>query len=286
MARFFRLLTTFSLLLTISHGVWAIGVNDFVAVTDSATAAVYNPAGLIGVEGKQLLLEHRVNHRDATAGWDDLAVYAASDERGSGALFYAYSQDWVGLYQYNRVKSLGYAYSWQPTENMAVGLSAKYNKRGIYNNSSGVMVKQTDLGSEFLLDCGLLYSPAENWTIGFTYYNLGHSNSDQFNKSLAVLGGAYQNKKITAAFEVYDLLNEGGSVLEGSLFRTGLKYKITSNFAIHGVLENSNSDWDYTGKKLAAEFKSNSLNLVVSWYQAEGKYVDEDTVLVGLGYTF
>ncbi|HYH03986.1 MAG TPA: hypothetical protein VEC37_12850 [Bacillota bacterium] len=286
MARFFRLLLTIFLLLSVSRSVLAMGVNDFVAVADSSAAAVYNPAGLIGLDGKQLLLEHRVTHRDVAVGWDDLAVYSAADERGTGALFYAYSQDWVGLSQYNRIKSLGYAYGWQPTDNLAIGLSAKYNRRGIYNNSSGVMVKQTTLSNEFLMDCGLLYAPMENWTIGFTYYNLGHDNSDQLNKSLAVLGVAYETNKITAALEVYDLLNEGGAIFEGSLIRTGLKYNITSNVAFHGVLENSTSDWDYTGKMLVVELKRNSLNFDISWYRAEGKYVYDDTVQAGLGFTF
>lgn len=287
MARFFPVLLGLALVVAGGHSVRAIGVDDFVAVADSGTAAVYNPAGLTGIPQRNFLLEHRLGERDLALGWDDLAVYSARDQRGGcGALFFAYSQDKVGLNLYNRSQDFGYAYGWKALDSLAVGISAKINELGRYDNSSGVMVKQATLNDDFLIDMGLLFTPRENLKIGFAYHNLGSGESGQPEGSQATLGVAYRLGKLLAAAEVYDLLDEDTSVFEGSLWRTGLKYNLTAWFQIQGVYENSISDGNFTGKMLAFQFRKPPLNLNLSWYQAEGNYINDDTVQAEIGFTF
>jgi hypothetical protein len=286
MGRFLCLLMTLCLIFGMNRSVSAIGVNDFVAVADSASAAVYNPAGLALSSERIFNWEHRFTGQDLAMGWDDLAVYSVSDYRGCGALFFAYNQDLIGLNLYNRVQTLGYSYGWLSSENLLLGLSAKFSQRGIYSNSTGVMVKQTTLSDDFLIDFGLLFKPAPNWKIGFALHNIGRNNSVQNYNYQSTLGMAYTHEKFTAAAEIYDVMNEGDAVLAGSLLRAGFKYNITSNIKIHGVIENSISNWDYTGEMIAAELKKKTLKFDVSWYKAESKYVNDDTFQAGIGFTF
>jgi len=288
MTRFFCFLLSFSLLLLTGMPGLAMGVSDFAAVAETPGSALYNPAGLNSLQGRNLTLEHRFTGRDLALGWDDLVVYSVTEKGGTGALFLGYSQDIRGIDLYNRILDYGYAYGWRPSANISLGLAGKFSNRGIYSDTSGTMVKQ-DSQSSFLLDLGAIWQVDSNWRLGLAFHNIGRDEATQVVNYQSTIGCSYRTKKMVLAAEIYDFLNEGhesGGSLEGSLARVGGRFNIGSKFRVHAVLEDNATDWNYFGAMLGAEGCFASFTAGVFWYRAKGDYVDDDTVQLLVNYRF
>jgi hypothetical protein len=286
MARFFLLLGCIGFLVCGFPGVTlAMGLSDFVAVADSPTTAVYNLAGLVNLEDKDILLEHCIDGRNIALGTDDLVVYSVAEQVGTGALFFGYSQDLLSGSYYSRNYNIGYAYGWRPTKEIALGLSAKFGKYGIYNDYAGDMAEEYS-NSSFMIDAGVLVQTSTRTKLGFAVHNIGSNSSNEALNYQSTLGFAYQASGLTAACEIYDLFDEGGGAIEGSLGRIGLRYAIVPDFKIHAIIEESIGDWNFSGKMLGLEFTINQVTVMTSWHQADGDYLSVDSWQATMGYHF
>lgn len=268
---------------------WAMGVSDFVGVADSASSALYNPAGLVSLENKSFLMEHRFSGRDLAIGWDDLLIYSVAESRGTGALYVARSQDLIGIELYSRYLTLGYSYGWQAFENIALGVSAKFSNYGIYNKYTGSFIKEID-SKDFLLDFGLMAEVTDSFKVGLAIHNIGRDDSIQTLNYQSTIGCSYTiNNKLVIAAEIYDFLNEGKSgsnPIEGSLLRVGARVNVGEYLRIHAVAEEDLDDWDYTGRMLGLEFDNQNISVGASWYQGEGSFIDDELIQVTINYKF
>jgi hypothetical protein len=285
--QFFLLLvlTTVLLVFCVPEASLAMGVSDFVAVADSPATALYNPAGLVNLEGKEFLLEHRLTGRDVALGWDDLAVYSVAEPAGVGALFLGYSQDlWSGSY-YSRDQNIGYAYGWRPGKRIALGLTGKFGKHSIYNNYYGNMAKEYSKG-DFMLDAGAIFTTTSRTKLGLTIHNIGKDDSAQAINYQSTLGFSYQAPNLTLACEIYDLFDQGNAPIDGSLGRMGVRYTIRPNFKLHAIVEESIGGWDFSGKMLGLEVMFKQVTVTASWYQADGDYLSEESLQATIQYHF
>jgi hypothetical protein len=284
MVRFFIFLFLLFLLgIGLSSQTMALGVSDFVAVADDPSSAVYNPAGLADLGNNTLNWEHCFQGRNLEMGWDDVAVYGATGEGGNGALLIAYGQDQVGPTQYRRITNLGYSYGWHSRDRISVGLGAKLSRRGQYDNSSGTMTEIPGYAkNSFLIDFGLLITPSDKCKVGLALHNLGRDTSNDVINYQSTLGASYRLGSLVLAGEVYDLLNEGGSAIEGTLYRLGCRLAVTSGFRLHAVMEAS--DWGYQGQLVGAEIITKSMNFNLSLHQVASMLFTGDSINAGIGY--
>lgn len=287
MTRFFIFLIIFFLLFTgLCIQTSALGVTDFVAVADGPSCAVYNPAGLSNLNYYSLNWEHCFVGRDQSIIWDDSAVYISPGESGNGALFVTYSQDLVSvsLLEYNRVTNYGYCYGWKVSDRVSVGLGAKYSRRGLYSNSSGIMIEDPDYAqNDFLIDFGLLSKPSENWRFGLSLHNLGRDTSEDVVNYQSTMGFSYQWNSLVLAGEIYDLLNEGGMTIRGTLYRLGcrLDFHMLLHMRVHAVVELS--EWDYQGTLLGLEFRSEKVNYGISRYSVNSTLATGESINATVG---
>ncbi|HOJ77216.1 MAG TPA: hypothetical protein PLZ08_04190 [Bacillota bacterium] len=268
---------------------WALGVSDFVSVADSASGALYNPAGLVSLENKNFLIEYRFSGRDLAMGWDDLLIYSVAESRGTGALYVARSQDLIGIQLYSRYLTLGYSYGWQASENIALGVAAKFSNYGIYNKYTGSFVKEID-SKDFLLDFGLVAEVTDSFKVGLAIHNIGRDDSIQTLNYQSTVGCSYTfDNKLVIAAEIYDFLNEGKSgpnPIEGSLLRLGARVNIGEYLRIHAVAEEDLDDWDYSGRMFGVELDNQNISVGASWYQGEGSFIDDELIQVTINYKF
>jgi hypothetical protein len=284
MARFFIFLFLLFFLSTgISTQAMALGVSDFVAVADDPISAVYNPAGLADLKNNTLDWEHGFQGRNLEMGWDDIAVYGATGEAGNGAFLIAYGQDQVGPTQYQRVTSLGYSYGWHSRERISVGVGAKLSRQGQYDNSSGTMTEIPDYAqNNFLIDFGLLINPSDKLKLGLAIHNLGRDTSNDLINYQTTLGASYRLGSLVLAGEIYDLLNEGGSAIEGTIYRFGCRFAVTSAFRLHAIMESS--DWGYQGQLMSVELITQSMSFNISLHRVESLLLTGDSINAGIGY--
>lgn len=264
-------------LLGLALQTYAMGVTDFVAVADEATSAIFNPAGLVEVDSNALSWHHRFTGRDLAGGWDDLAIYAAPGDEGTGALYLAYSQDLAGINLYWRTTDLGYAYGWRTSDIITMGLSLKYGHQCEYQNVLGEMQEFTIPASCLMMDFGLMVKPS-NMHFGLAIYDIGSNDVQGY---YGTVGLAYQNEFMVLAGETTDLFDALGD----SLFRLGCRFNITPNFRLHLVSETS--DWGYSGQLVGAEFLTkNYVTFDASYYKAQSPFVEDSSLQASVGYRF
>jgi hypothetical protein len=281
---FFILIITLTAVIMAVLPVMGMGVSDFVAVADGPASFIYNPAALASFDAKQLYLEHRIDGRDQAVGWDDILFYTVPGSGGAGALFATFSQDLEALDLYDRFTTYGYAFGWQSSDRISVGLAAKFSYWGIFDDSSGLMLKIAS-SNNFLLDAGVLIKASQKLQMGFALHNIGRSDDVGILNYQSTAGVAIVGSRWVIAAEIYDFLNEGGYPLEGAIIRAGGRLDIGRLIRLHLVVESS--DWDYLSQQAALELRMKSgLTLGVSYWHIESPLIDGNTWQAGLGYRF
>lgn len=280
MARFFLL---FGLALILSVGMAspavAIGIANFVAVSDGTSCAAYNPAGLAAFEGNAINLDYRVTGYDNEAfGWDHLLVYASSNRSGSGALFVGYSQDFLGSLSYQRINSFGYSFGWKSSDRLAVGLTGKFVTDGSYEKTGGTLNKVASENA-FLFDFGTKFALTDKLSMGLLVADIGSGSNYQI-----TVGFAYRTGPWVVAGEVYDLTNQAIAPFGGSLIRFGGRYAL-QNWNFELALETS--DWSYNSQSVILTYAAGkSLVFGVSWTKIASDLIDDNSVQVSMGYRF
>jgi hypothetical protein len=286
MARFlFFLMLVLALSLAQGLPVQAMGVSDFVAVADGPNNAVYNPAGLATQTNSFCNFEYRfVGYDQIAFGWDDLFVYAAPGNFGNGALFLAYRQDWLEGTEYNRDYSLGYSFGWQPSDNLLMGLSAKFNTYGMYNDLNGSMVNLSSQAN-FLLDFGTIVKATPELNLGLAIHNIGKSDQSDALTYDSTIGLAYHTPSVVIATEIYNFLRETNPILQGPILRVGARFEIFKGLRLHLITEGS--DWSYQGQTACLEYvASNHLGFAISWQRVQSNFLKDFSIQASAGYHF
>lgn len=275
------LMTVFLLVSLSCTPSFAAGIADFVAVADSSSGAVGNPAGLADMDSRTLSWEHRFTDRDeSNIGWDDLIVYNAPGRPGNGAIFYAYNQDLVTPTFYWQTVSYGYAYGWRVSDLVAFGVTLKNVTLNGYDNSTGIMILDTS-ETNIMFDFGLQMKLDPKWQLGLAVHNIGRSNDAIRFSYETTLGIAYQADKLTFAAEIYDYLNEGGN----PNYRLGCRYELIPGFRPWIVL--LMTDDGSFGESFGLEYKmGDHLNLDASWIILNTNSQKIDSIKMTIGYRF
>ena len=284
MVRFFVVILIFvGFIIGFTTATAAMGVSDFVAVADGPTGGIYNPAGLAALEENVMRLEHKIDERDtAWNSSDDIMVYAATGQGANGALFFDYDQDLIIDNLYDRFSVFGYAFGWNYSKKIALGLTAKIGSIGIYDNFSGAMAK-LDSAKCFLLDFGMLIKPSEGWRLGFTVRNIGNSDLIDYEPTVGI---AYSGKRWTVAGEIADLF-AASAALEDSVIRGGFRFKLSDNFGVQVVKEQSDYS-AYESNLIGAEFLTkNQMSIGLAWCQVSSDFISEkDSLTASIGFQF
>jgi long-subunit fatty acid transport protein len=185
-----------------------------VAVADDASAAYWNPAGLVQLEMPELDLTYSPNN-----WYRGFLCYATPLNKKSaiGAnLCYKSREDAFGTFETYWAKA---SYSQELTENLSLGVN--YGLRTTYQNGEPV----TDADGESYFECkdlGILYKPNKKLKLGLLLQNHGVLNVRP-GASLTL------NDKTLAVVEGYNITNAGHREL-----RLGLEHKINESFSARG----------------------------------------------------
>ena len=149
---------------------------SYVAVANDATSALWNPAGLCDVEGKDVLFSHNQWFEDIRSEYVGTAMRFGKNGFGLGLVLNSVSDiehraaqtgTLVGLFNAYDVALVG-AYGRQVREDLDLGLSLKllYEKMYVYS-SSGLAV---DFGTRY-------HPPVENLTVAAVIQNVGNMSA-------------------------------------------------------------------------------------------------------------
>ena len=164
--------------LKIGVGARAIAMGEaFVPIADDASALYWNPAGIVNIEGSEIMFHHSTWPAGLA---HDFLGYVSSDPRFPGvfgASFTAFTMDPMNVTDSTHPEGTGETFD---AGSMAIGLS--YARRLTDRFSTGVTVKFLHLGLEdekaesFLFDIGTLYDTGyRGILVGMSIQHAGRS---------------------------------------------------------------------------------------------------------------